>query len=111
MQEKTLLKIGLFGSLIGLIVLYFFSTSIELTQIEKINAEQIDETVKITGKVISVHNYDKVAFVKMAKDDYIDVVIFKDKDINLSEGDDIAVEGSVEEYNNRLQVVASLVER
>ena len=69
MQEKTILKIALIVSLIGLLILYLISDNITIKQasIEKITLDNKDEMVKVRGIVSRVTDTEKVTIMEITQ--------------------------------------------
>tara|TARA_Y100000294_G_C8372116_1_gene263170 strand:+ start:310 stop:645 length:336 start_codon:yes stop_codon:yes gene_type:complete len=111
MKEKTLIKISLIFSVIGIVFLYYLvgNVSLDEKEIDKIN--YIDQDIKIKGVVTNIDERDKVAFVEIAQPNVMKVVIFKDDELNLKINDYIEITGNVEEYNGKLQIIAEEVKR
>ena len=113
MKEKTLLKIALSCSIVGLVVLFFISDSISVDQVAigKIEDEDIGKIVKITGMIIRVSNTEKVMFIEVGEEkvEKVDVVLFKDKDFDLSPGDYVEIVGEIEEYKGKKEVIANKI--
>lgn len=110
MREKTLLKIALIISLLGLLGLYIISGNIEIKEknIEKITLENKDEFVKLRGIVNKVIDTEKVAIMEIMQPQEITVVLFKneDKTIQIKDGNEVEIIGRVGEYEGKLQIVA-----
>jgi len=110
MKEKTLLKIALITSIIGLSLLYFISENIEIKEknIEKITIDNIDEFVKIEGIVNNLIDTEKVTIIKITQPQEITVVLFKNenKTIPIQQGDRVEIIGKVDEYEGKLEVIA-----
>ncbi len=113
MQEKTLLKIALICSILGLSALYIISGSIELKEnnIEKITLENKDEFVKLRGIVSNVADTEKVSFIKISQPQEITIILFKNenKTIQIRRGNEIEVFGKVDEYNGKMEIIADRV--
>ena len=111
MKEKTLIKISLIFSVIGIVFLYYLvgNVSLDEKEIDKIN--YIDQDIKIKGVVTNIDERDKGAFVEIAQPNVMKVVIFKDDELNLKINDYIEITGNVEEYNGKLQIIAEEVKR
>ena len=114
MEEKLIRNISIICSIIGLAVLFFLSTTIELkqTNINQINPEDEGKNVKICGNVssksISKTNH---VFLKLRDNTgSIGIVIFNsttDKvNMNFDKNSLICVVGSVDEYEKKLEVIA-----
>lgn len=113
MKEKTLLKIALITSLVGLISLYFISSNIEIkeTNIEKITLENKDEFVKLRGIVSRVINTEKVSILEITQPQKITVVLFKNKNTTtlIKEGNEVEIFGKVDEYKGKMEIIAEKV--
>ena len=113
MQEKTLLKIALITSLLGLSILYAISDNIEIKEkdIEKITIENKDEFVKLSGIVSNLVNSEKVMILEITQPQEITVVLFKNKNnsIDINEGNEVEIFGKVDEYNGKMEIIAERV--
>jgi len=108
LKEKTLLKIALCVSVLGLVFLYFISENIELEEkvIEKIDSTDYEKDIKIKGNVEKVTDLEKIIIFEVSQPKTITVVAFKDGNINLNEGDYVYITGSVEEYEGKPEIIA-----
>lgn len=118
MNERFLLIISIVCSLAGLLLLFFISQTLELPQtaINLITADDIGKNVKICGEVTSKF-VSKTRHVFLQLKDgsgRIDVVIFNKTveklnayELNQSK---ICVIGSVDEYENKLEIIAKKIE-
>ena len=113
MREKTLFKIALICSFIGLIGLYFISEriSIDRINISEMEMENLGEEIKMIGKIERITNTDKVVFLEISemKTESISVILFKDRDIELKEGSYVEIEGEIDDYNGEREIIASRV--
>lgn len=114
MKEKTLFKISLVGAILGVLILYLVSLqgSIEDKTISELNEVEDEDDVKIAGLVKRVTDTEKVIFLELAQEEVktITVVLFKDKNISLAEGDIVEIEGSVETYKGEKEIIGNRVE-
>ena len=111
MQEKQLLKICIIISIIGLSLLYLYSEEIELKPIRTIEESKVDQVIKLQGKVNSLSQQEKIAFldVENEKIELTKVILFKDEDIWLKEGDYVEITGTVEDYKGEKEIIANKV--
>ncbi len=109
MKESTLLKVALIIFIFGTITLYLFAGKIDVQEstIDKITSEYIDKQIKIKGYVASCNDMEKVAYIKIAQPQLIDIVVFKNSALEIKENDYIEVTGNVDEYNGKLQIIAN----
>mgnify|MGYP001563330956 CR=1 FL=1 len=110
MKETTLLKIALISSLIGLIILYFISTKIEVKDYKPILNKNIGEDVKLKGTVTKITDRGTVVFIEVNQQNPITVVLFTDDDnLKLKDGDNVEVIGEVQEYNGKNEIIAQKI--
>lgn len=113
MKEKTLLKIALICSLIGVVALYLISENMEINQknIEKITFDDVDKNVKVKGVVRDLFENDKIMIITIEQPQDMKVVLFKSKNesIGIFEGNEIEVIGKVDEYEGELEIIGNRV--
>lgn len=111
MEEKTLLKVSLVVGLLGIMFLYFVSSGIDLETIDGLEDVEAEEEVKVNGVLGRVTETEKVIFLEVLNEkvEKIDVVLFKEGEISLSEGDYVEILGTVEEYNGEKEVIGNKV--
>jgi len=113
MQEKTLLKIALIFSLVGIILLFIFSNNVSIKEINigKINEEDLDTTVKIIGRIEKVSDTEKVIFLTIGQEkiETIPVLLFKDSNISFAPGDYVEITGTLEDYEGEKEVIANKI--
>ncbi|MEK6835747.1 MAG: OB-fold nucleic acid binding domain-containing protein [Nanoarchaeota archaeon] len=112
MDEKQLLKIALFTSLIGLIILLIIEQKIDLTNsnISNITRDDIDDKVKIKGEITRITETPGLYIIDV-KDftGEIKVIVFKDQPLELKNGDIIEVEGTVALYKDFVEIIAKRI--
>ena len=110
MKEKTLLKVALICSLLGLLGIYLISNNIEIKEknIEKITLDNKDEFVKLRGIVSRITDTEKVTIMEITQPQQITVVLFKDenKTMPIQQGNEVEIFGKVDEYEGRLEIIA-----
>ncbi|MBN2421782.1 OB-fold nucleic acid binding domain-containing protein [Candidatus Woesearchaeota archaeon] len=110
MNESLLLKLAVVFSFTGIIVLYLISRNIEIndTTIEKINKEELDNEVKVTGRITSVINREGLTVLEISEQTKISVLLFNNE-LNFTKGNVVEVHGKIDEYNENRQVIANSV--
>jgi len=111
-KEKTLLKIALIASIVGIVILYFISGTIFIDEktIEKINKDNVGEDVKLLGNVRGVVETDSVFFIDLIQPSSISVLVFKDgTNLTYLDGKDVEIIGSIDEYNGDIGVIADRI--
>ena len=110
MKENTLLKIALICSLVGLAVLYFISSKIEIKDYRpNLLNKNIGEDVKLQGTVTKVTGKNDVVFIEVSQKNTINVVAFTKDNFQLKYGDNIEVIGKVQEYNGKNEIIAQKI--
>lgn len=109
--EKNLLRLSIIVSLVGLLFLYLYATEISLEPITKIDTIPVDSTVTIQGRVSKVSNQDTIAFLEVdnEKIEQTTVILFKDHDVWIHEGDVVEITGTVEEYEGKQEIIGNKV--
>ncbi len=107
MEDDFLLKIALICSLTGILLLIFISNSIEIKKIEigKLTKEDIDKDVKISGRITKIVETPGLKIFDISdKTGKITAIAFKEESSNLTENDNVFVEGKIKEYKNKLEL-------
>ncbi len=111
MKEKTLLKMALICSIVGIFALFLFAEKLEpkLIQISEISYLSIDKNIKIQGEIIKFKK-TKSTNILQIKDQSgsINVILFENLN-NLEKGKTIEIIGKVSEYKDELQIEAKKV--
>lgn len=107
MKEKTLLKISIAGSLLGLIILFLLASNITVDDknIDKITTGEIDQSVKVKGIVTKVTDREKVMFLEISEKAKVNALLFKKGNITIEKGDLVELNGKVDEYNGEPQLI------
>lgn len=111
MKETTLLKTALICSLLGLAVLYFISSKIEIGNYKpsQLN-ENIGDDVKLTGTITKISQSENAAFLEVDYQSPVVVVLFTgNENLSLKVYDSIEVIGEVQEYKGKNEIIAQKV--
>ena len=110
MKDKTLLKISLISSLVGILILLILSTKLEINEsfISNIDKNDIGSTVKIEGVVSDVKIVNSTIIMNVAQLDEMMVVVFN-SDMILNRGDYVEVTGKMDEYNGNIELIADKI--
>lgn len=109
MKESALLKVALICSLVGLFVLYFISSKIEVKDYKPAFSNRNGEDIKLVGTVIKITDRGDVIFIEINQQSPVNVVLFTEDDLKLTAGDNVEVIGEVQEYNGKEEVIASKI--
>jgi DNA/RNA endonuclease YhcR with UshA esterase domain len=110
MREKLLFKTALICVVVGIVGLWFLSSNISVDEvvISKITLANVEDDVKIVGKVRSVRNFESVSMIDVVQEERIKVVMFVEN-VTLAIGDEIEVYGEVEEYKGEPEIIAHVI--
>lgn len=111
MKEKTLLKIALLCSVVGIVLLFLVSENIEIDEkaIDKINMDNIGDYVKIKGQLSKIIDTESVMILTIQQPSQITVVLFKKRPIELREGNYVEVIGKIEDYEGKTEIIADKI--
>lgn len=110
MKEKTLLKIALIASLIGILILLFISSKLEVNEktISNIDETDIGSSLKIDGVITNIRKTNTVTFIDIAQLEEMKVVVFNEE-IDLNRGDYVEITGKIEEYKGSTELIADKI--
>ena len=108
-MEKLIFKISLIITIIGLSTLFFLTEEFNPRSVESIDKPL--EEVSITGKINKIINKEKVKFLEIEgkKVEKVEVVVFSNEDLFFKEGDIIEVNGIVEEYKGKKEIIPNKI--
>ena len=97
MKDSFLLRISIIISILGLVALFVIAKNIEIndTTIEKINHEQIQGQVKVSGIIKQIDTSEKYTSLIISQDSELKAVAFSKLD--LSVGDYVEIIGTLDE--------------
>ncbi len=109
MDEKNLVTISLFFSLVGILILIFLSGNIEppFYKISEIDKSLKEKTITTIGK-ISLLKETKDIFIFTLNDDFSDIIViaFKEDNLSLEKNTEVKIVGKIIEYNGELEIQA-----
>ena len=106
MNEKTLLRIALSMSIIGIIALFivFQYSPNKTSELNNINKEQ-DNSIVISGNILNYHNTNKSTSILIQKMETTQVIAFDNIDY-IQTGDYIQVKGKIMTDNEKSSFIA-----
>jgi DNA/RNA endonuclease YhcR with UshA esterase domain len=104
-NEKTLLRIALAVSVLGIVALFLLSQQISVddAMINRLD-ELVDESVVVTGMVVGVNQMNSTTFIMLEKNEMTSVVVFGKTPL-LEIGDLIQVRGRVAVYEDETEII------
>lgn len=111
MEEKTIVKISLAITILGLGFLFLYAEQFDAQKLEELQSIPSDEYIQMKGKVTRMKTTDNAVFLEIEGEKIIktEVILFSGENLFLKEGDYVEVEGMVEDYNHQKEVIASKV--
>jgi RecJ-like exonuclease len=108
-KEGDLLKASIIFSLIGILIIFYLTYTLEPTKynIISLSKDNLDDIIQIKG-IIESYGETPGLYLVTLKDDSgkITVVVFKDEELELYEGVEVKVIGQVVEYQDKLEIIA-----
>jgi len=106
MNEKTLLKVSLISSILGVVVLAVFSADAKISE-KPLFAYEEDGDISFYGNIEKISKRGNLTVFSVSRNEVLDVVVFED--INFSEGA-VFVKGTVKDYDGKKEVIAERIE-
>ncbi len=110
-SENTLLKIALACSLLGLLVLYFSSTNIDVKEYKpRILNKNVGDDIKLEGIITKIADKGDVIYIEVSQQYPTTIVLFADNNnLKLNNGDTIEIIGKVQEYKGKNEIIAQKI--
>jgi len=110
MEDNTLINISLSVAMIGIIILLLISfyDKIPEKDFNEITSKDVGLVVKTNGTIKQIYIHNNSLTLKLKQECLMDVMIF-DKNKNLSVGDIVSVQGAVQEYNGKQEIIAEKI--
>ena len=111
MQEKTLVKLSLIITLLGLSFLFVYAQLFDLEPTADVETSLSSEKVLMKGTVKNLQVTDKAVFFELEGEKIVqtDIILFPDSSIYLREDDHVELTGQVEEYKGEKEVIAEKI--
>ncbi|HLC58806.1 MAG TPA: OB-fold nucleic acid binding domain-containing protein [Candidatus Nanoarchaeia archaeon] len=112
MEDKLIIKLCVFTTILGLILLVIISNKLEAPtkEISQISKKDINKSAKITGFVKKIMIKTTVATITLEdKTGTIQVVMFKPENLKIKTGSLVEIEGKISLYEDQIQVYAEKV--
>jgi DNA/RNA endonuclease YhcR with UshA esterase domain len=110
MEDKTLLNIASTVAVIGIIILLLLSyyNKIPERAFNEITSKDLASYVKVKGTVKQVYMHNNSMSIQISQECLMYVNIF-DNNQNISINDTVTIQGTVQEYKGKLQILADRV--
>ncbi len=112
MQETHLKQTALLITCIGLFILYLYAQEVTLKPTaESINQLPPASKITLEGTITSLQKTDKGTFITLEaqRQETIDIIIFHPESLYLKQGNMVQVQGNLEEYNGKSEIIAQKI--
>ena len=111
MQEKTLIRLSLIITVLGLSFLLVYGQSLDLEATADLETSIAAEKVAMKGTVKNLKVTDKAVFFELEGEKIVstDIILFPESSIYLREGDHVELTGQVEDYKGKKELIAEKV--
>ncbi|MEK6967865.1 MAG: hypothetical protein AABX51_04495 [Nanoarchaeota archaeon] len=108
MEPESFAHICLGMAIIGLLALYVVITFYhpKEVEVEELYEKDAEERVRLKGTVVDIIQKNKTSIIVLGHYRTADVIFFTDGKISLSKGQEIRVDGRVQEYRGKKELVA-----
>ena len=108
MNESLLYKISLAAMILGLSFLYIYAEEVQLPVENNIEYISPSEKIRIEGVLTKLSQSEKVMFLQVQGEriEQLDVVFFPKEEIFLHQGDMVEIQGTVEEFQGKKEIIA-----
>ena len=109
MEEKTLFKLSLISSIIGIILIISITSKLEppTIKISNIDNSLLDMQIKTSGKIDSIIDKGSLTILNLKDNKVIPIILFEKT--HFKKGSTVEVIGKVSEFQNELQITASYI--
>lgn len=94
MEDKTLLKMAIVISLVGISILFILSNEISVDESMLSKITSTDSAVTVKGSVLKIMNFTNSRIVQLEKKEKVDIVLIGKDYLELNKGDSVEVIGS-----------------
>ena len=110
MKDETLFNISLGVAMIGLIILLLLSfyDKIPEKSFNEITSKDTGTVIKTTGTISQIYTHNNSITLKLKQECLMDVIIF-DKNKTFNTGEVINIQGIVQEYNGKQEIIAEKI--
>ncbi|HLC97615.1 MAG TPA: OB-fold nucleic acid binding domain-containing protein [Candidatus Nanoarchaeia archaeon] len=113
MQEKTVLKIAVVTLLLGFSFLLLYAGDVAIPTTASLDGLPPQEEVKIAGVVQRLSRQENVLFLTVdgQRTETLEIVAFPKEELYLQEGDFVEIQGLIEEYKGKKEVIADSIRK
>ena len=111
MQEKTIIKVAMITTIFGLLLLWLIADEVTPLTLENLEKIKPQESVNLEGTVTKLVHKGSTYFldVDAIRQEKMSIVVFPSEEVYLKEGNIVAIQGTVQEYKGKKEVIASKI--
>ncbi|MBI2140467.1 hypothetical protein HYU14_06075 [Candidatus Woesearchaeota archaeon] len=113
MEEKRLLGIALIGFLVGLLIIFFLSQSMDIspTSIDSLQSLPNEQDIKIMGAVTKIVESGNNLLLTIEEPKQVKVFLYQNKngDFAIQEGDQVEILGTIDTFRGEKQIIADRI--
>ncbi len=108
MKEQHLVIASVIVLVIGIAFLLLYAEEADLIPPARLEENSETQYVQITGTIKEVRSQKNVSFLQVdgQRKEVVDVILFPKEELFLHEGDEVTIEGVLEEYNGKKEIIA-----
>jgi len=110
MEDDTLLNISVTVAVIGIIALLMLSFYDKIPEkgFNEVTSGDVGTKIKVNGVIKNVYLHNNSQTLRLRQECLMDVFIFDTR--NFSIGENITVQGTVQEYDGKIEIMADKIE-
>jgi RecG-like helicase len=110
MEDKTLLNVALIMTFIGILALLTMTYYDYIPEkgFNEITSNDISSRVKVSGMINTTYVHNNSMTIKLEQKCLMDVFLFE-IDPRFTVGKNVTIEGTVQEYNGRMEIMAEKI--
>ncbi len=112
MEEKTLFKVALSLSLIGILIILIIAEqdTVRTKDIAIIKTLQLETKVKIKGTITKITDTPTLLILEIKdQTDKIKSIVYKEEEIDIQKSNMVEIIGTLKEYQNELEIEVSQI--
>ena len=111
MDDATITKTALIVGVIGIILLYFVSSNVQVEEkkISELYLLEDSDDVLVKGTIINLNKREKVTYLELSQQSTVKVIVFDDRNLTINKGDTIEVLGKISDNGEEKEIIANKI--
>ena len=108
MDQKTIEKMAIITTIVGIILLYIISQDITPTVLKE-TIPDTTKTMTITGTITKITTVDKAIFIEVEGQtiETTKAIVFTSEPIGIKTGDHVEIQGATQIHNGKVEIIAN----